>query len=42
MSIEITKKSLGVDASGFERFEVKNSDTGEVIGYDLVAPAESE
>jgi hypothetical protein len=42
MSVEVTKKSLGIDLSGFERFEVKNSATGEVIGYDLVAPAESE
>jgi hypothetical protein len=42
MSVEVTKKSLGIDPSGFERFEVKNSATGEVIGYDLVAPAESE
>ena len=40
--INVTKTSLGIDASGFEKFEVKNADTGEVIGYDLVAPAESE
>lgn len=38
----VTKKSLGVDASGFEKFEVKDATTGEVIGYDLVAPADSE
>jgi hypothetical protein len=41
-AINIVKKSLGVDASGFETFEVKNADTGEVIGTDIVAPAESE
>jgi hypothetical protein len=41
-SINVTKTSLGFDASGFEKFEVKNADTGEVIGYDLVAPAEPE
>jgi hypothetical protein len=41
-AINVTKTSLGIDASGFEKFEVKNADTGEVIGYDLVAPAESE
>jgi hypothetical protein len=38
----VIKKSLGVDASGFEKFEVKDEATGEVIGYDLVAPADSE
>jgi hypothetical protein len=38
----VTKKSLGVDVSGFEKFEVKDATTGEVIGYDLVAPADSE
>lgn len=38
----ISKKSLGVDASGFEKFEVKDESTGEIIGYDLVAPADSE
>ena len=41
-AINVTKTSLGKNASGFETFEVKNADTGEVIGYDLVAPAESE
>ena len=39
---DIVKTSLGVDASGFEKFEVKNTVTGEVLGYDLVAPADSE
>jgi hypothetical protein len=38
----IVKTSLGVDASGFERFEVKDATTGEVLGYDLVGPADSE
>lgn len=41
-AINVIKTSLGVNASGFEKFEVKNSATGEVIGYDLVAPADSE
>lgn len=35
--MSVTKKSLGKDASGFETFEVKDTD-GNVIGYDLVAP----
>lgn len=39
-SVNVIKTSLGKDASGFEKFEVKNADTGEVIGYDTVAPAE--
>ena len=39
-SINVIKTSLGKDASGFEKFEVKNADTGEVIGYDMVAPNE--
>lgn len=37
----VTKKSLGKDASGFERFEVIDASTGEVIGYDLVGPEET-
>lgn len=37
-AINVTRVSLGKDASGFEKFEVKNADTNEVIGYDLVAP----
>lgn len=41
-AINISKKSLGIDSSGFEKFEIKNADTGEVIGYDLVAPADTE
>jgi hypothetical protein len=41
-AINISKKSLGVEPSGFEKFEIKNADTGEVIGYDLVAPEDSE
>jgi hypothetical protein len=41
-SINVIKTSLGVETSGFEKFEVKDADTGEVIGYDLVAPAEPE
>lgn len=41
-AINVTKTSLGFDTSGFEKFEVKDSATGEVIGYDLVAPADSE
>jgi hypothetical protein len=36
--MNVVKTSLGKDASGFENFEVKDADTGEVIGYDLVAP----
>lgn len=39
-SVNVIKTSLGKDASGFEKFEVKNADTGEIIGYDTVAPAE--
>lgn len=38
----IIRTSLGVDASGFERFEVKDTSTGEILGYDLVGPEESE
>lgn len=41
-SINVIKTSLGKDSSGFETFEVKNADTGEVIGYDLVAPDTGE
>ena len=41
-AINVTKTSLGKDASGFERFEVKDVATGEVIGYDLVAPDTGE
>lgn len=37
-AINVVKTSLGKDDSGFEKFEVKNADTGEVIGYDMVAP----
>ena len=36
--MSIIKVSLGKDTSGFEKFEVKDSETNEVIGYDLVAP----
>ena len=36
--MSIFKVSLGKDASGFEKFEVKDSETNEIIGYDLVAP----
>lgn len=36
--MDVVKTSLGVDARGFETFEVKNVETGEVIGYDMVAP----
>jgi hypothetical protein len=39
-AINVIKTSIGKDASGFEKFEVKNADTGEVIGYDMVAPNE--
>ena len=39
-AINVIKTSLGKNASGFETFEVKNADTGEVIGYDTVAPDE--
>lgn len=35
--IQVTKKSLGKDASGYEKFEVKDAD-GNVIGYDVVSP----
>lgn len=41
-AVNVVKTSLGKDASGFEKFEVKNADTGEVIGYDLVAPDEQQ
>lgn len=40
--MSVIKTSLGKDASGFETFEVKDADTGEVIGYDLVAPDTGE
>lgn len=39
-AIKIVKTSLGIEPSGFEKFEIKNADTGEIIGYDLVAPDE--
>jgi hypothetical protein len=39
-AINVVKTRLAKDASGFEKFEVKNADTGEVIGYDMVAPDE--
>ena len=41
-AINVVKTSLGVNASGFETFEVKNTDTGEIIGTDIVAPDDSE
>lgn len=41
-AVKIIKTSLGIDASGFETFEVKDEATGEVIGYDLVAPDTGE
>lgn len=41
-SVKVIRTSLGVDTSGFETFEVKDADTGEVIGYDLVAPDTGE
>ena len=41
-AINVVKTSLGVNASGFETFEVKNADTGEIIGTDIVAPDDSE
>jgi hypothetical protein len=40
--MSVIKTSLGVDESGFETFEVKDEETGEVIGYDLVAPDTGE
>ena len=40
-AVNVIKTSLGKDASGFETFEVKNADTGEVIGYDTVAPEDN-
>lgn len=39
-AVNVVKTSLGKDTSGFETFEVKNADTGEIIGYDKVAPDE--
>jgi hypothetical protein len=37
------KTSLGVDTNtNIETFEVKDSETGKVIGYDQVGPATSE
>lgn len=41
-AINVIKRSLGKDDSGFEKFEVKDANTGEVIGYDLVAPDTGE
>ena len=36
--MSVIKTSLGIDSRGFEVFEVKDAETGEVIGQDLVAP----
>jgi hypothetical protein len=36
--MNVVKTSLGVDARGIETFEVKDADTGEVIGHDYVSP----
>jgi hypothetical protein len=36
--MNVVKTSLGINARGFEVFEVKNAETGEVVGQDLVAP----
>ena len=35
----IVKTSIRTEASGVEVFEVKDSETNEVIGYDYVNPA---
>lgn len=39
-AVNVIKTSLGKNASGFETFEVKDANTGQIIGYDLVAPDE--
>lgn len=39
--MSVTKKDLGVDPlTGLRTFEVVDSETGKVIGYDYVAPEE--
>lgn len=41
-AVNVIKTSLGKNASGFETFEVKDADTGALIGYDYVAPDTEE
>lgn len=35
----VVKTSISIEASGLEVFEVRDSETNEVIGYDYVNPA---
>ncbi len=36
--MNVVKTSLGVDARGIETFEVRNAETGELVGHDYVSP----
>jgi hypothetical protein len=41
--MNVTKKDLGIDPlTGIHTFEVSDADTGEVVGYDHVAPDSEE
>jgi hypothetical protein len=36
--MSVVKTSLGVDARGIETIEVRDADTGEIIGHDYISP----
>lgn len=36
--MSVVKTSLGVDARGIETFEVRDAETGELVGHDYVSP----
>jgi hypothetical protein len=36
--MSVVKTSLGVDSRGIETFEVRDAETGELVGHDYVSP----